>query len=176
MVERRHGMAEVARSTRVGSTELLGYALAGFVAGEGSFSVATSSRTHANGEPIRRFVFTVQVEIRDRALLEVLRDFLGVGSVRTRLARKANWQPEAAFDVTSIKAHQDATIPFADRYLLPCAKRDQFEAWRASMTAYVERFDVRWGRGRSTCSIDGCEQLVRGRGLCRRHYYRVTGW
>ena len=37
LVERVHGMDEVARSIRVGSTSTLGYMLGGFVAGEGSF-------------------------------------------------------------------------------------------------------------------------------------------
>ena len=63
MVERVHGMDEVARSIRVGSTPTephadwrrLGFALGGFVAGEGCFSVRTV-RTSSSTAPARKRV------------------------------------------------------------------------------------------------------------------------
>lgn len=176
LVERLDGIQEVARSTRVGSTEFLGFMLAGFVAGEGCFSISTTKRSHADGEPIRKFVFSVNVEARDLRMLETLRDFLGAGSITYRPPEKVGWQPMVTFAIKSLKAHWQVVIPFADRYLLPCAKQDQFLRWRGALEQYVERYNVRCGRGPSTCSVDGCDQIVRGRGLCRSHYYRATGW
>jgi hypothetical protein len=35
--------------------------------------------------------------------------------------------PTVSFTINSIAAHRAATIPFAEQFLLPCAKRDQFE-------------------------------------------------
>jgi hypothetical protein len=116
------------------------------------------------------------VEATDIGLLETLREFLGVGSISHSVPQNVRWKPTVVFCVNSIKAHRRATIPFADRYLLPCAKRDQFEAWRQALEAYADRHNVRSGLGRSLCAIEGCRGIVRGRGLCRRHYYRVTGW
>ena len=72
--------------------------------------------------------------------------------------------------------HREATIAFAERYLLPSAKRDQFEQWRAEMDEYLQAHPSRWGLGPSRCSQPGCEKPVRGRGLCRAHYYRATGY
>lgn len=176
LVERRHGMAEVARSTRVGSTSSVGYMLAGFVAGEGSFSISTTHRLHVDGSPIQKFVFSVQVEACDVGMLDTLREFIGVGSIRVAPSQRPTWEPTAVYTVNSMTAHWQATIPFADTYLLRCAKRGQFDAWRSELEAYVDRHNARCGRGRSQCMEDGCGRPVRGRGLCRVHYYRVTGW
>ena len=64
---------------------------------------------------------------RDRALLELLRSFLSVGSLLDRPARALRWQPLSTLTVNSVRSHRSAVIPFAERYLLPCAKRQQFE-------------------------------------------------
>jgi hypothetical protein len=110
---------------------------------------------------------------RDRLLLQSLRDRLGFGSICDRPAR-GTWLPSSTFTVSSRKAHLTATIPFMERHLLPCAKRRQFDAWRDELLSYEAEHPRRIGR--STCSVDGCTDLVRGRGLCRKHYYRATGY
>jgi hypothetical protein len=127
-----------------------------------------------DGRPARaRFVFSVSVATRDRPMLDALRQFLGAGSIHTSPARRANWQPMATFTIASNKGHRRATIPFADTFLLPCAKRRQFEQWRERL---VEHEREHPSRQRSQCSVEGCAGLVRGRGLCRSHYYRATGY
>ena len=113
---------------------------------------------------------------RDRALLEMLRDFIGVGSISDSPAPREGWQPTSTFCVNSILAHHAATIPFAEQFLLPSAKRRQFELWRFALHAYELEHPTKWGRGRSICRESGCDKPVRGQGLCRSHYYRVTGY
>ena len=177
LVEHHDGIVGATGSSPVISTDVVGFTLAGFVAGEGCFSVLNTPRTHRDGSPIHQFLFTIAVEIADSAMIHQLRDFLGgVGSIRVQPAGKPQWQPQVIYAVKSIKTHIDVTVPFAETYLLPCAKRVQFETWRDSMNAYAERHNVRWGRGPSTCSEPGCGKPVRGRGLCRQHYYIATGW
>jgi hypothetical protein len=112
---------------------------------------------------------------RDRMLLEALRSFLGVGSVHAAPARR-HWQPVSTFSVNSHHAHRIATIPFAEMFLRPSAKRRQFEQWRAQLDAHESRHPNPYGRGPSPCSVEGCGAPVRGRGLCRSHYYRETGY
>ena len=172
LVERFHGMEEVRSSILLSSTlpglaetlRLTGFALGGLVAGEGSFSVTRRLPPFVDGTPRLRFVFTVTMASRDRPLLEALGTFLSVGSIADRPPLLPHHEALSSFSVGSHRAHHAATIPFAERFLLPCAKRRQFDQ-RPS----------RWGKGRSTCSEDGCDQPVRGRGLCRSHYYRATG-
>lgn len=99
--------------------------------------------------------------------------FLGVGSVHDSPAKRVTWQPTSTLTVASFRAHRSATIPFADTFIIPSAKRRQYERWRDDLLAYDA---ARPRRQRSTCSEAGCEGLVRGRGLCRTHYYRATGY
>lgn len=152
------------------------HTLAGFVAGEGCFTVARQARRWPAGEVRKRFVFVVAVASRDRAILEQLHAVLGVGSIHELRRNTPRWEPQSRFFVNSLLAHQQVTIPYFDAFLLGGAKREQFVQWRDQLLAYVDRHQIRWGRGRSTCKIPGCCGLVRGRGLCRSHYYRVTGW
>jgi hypothetical protein len=149
---------------------VVGYTLGGFVAGEGSFIVTTGARL-VDGSPRMRWVFDVSVARRDQHLLVALQALLGVGSVYERPARRPERQPISSFTVSSRKAHRERVIPFGEQFLLPCAKRRQFKLWRDSLYHYES---VTPARTRSQCSIDGCDRLVRGRGLCRQHYYRAT--
>ena len=151
---------------------VVGYTLGGFVAGEGSFIVTTGAKL-ADGSPRVRWVFDISVARRDQHLLVALQTFLGVGSVYMRPPRTPKLQPISSLTVSSRKAHRERVIPFAEHFLLPCAKRRQFELWRDALYHYES---VTPPRRRSTCSVEGCQGLVRGRRLCRSHYYRATGY
>jgi hypothetical protein len=124
----------------------------------------------------RRFAFAVTMARRDRPLLQSLQELFGVGSLVDRVPQNPRWLPTATFSVSSRLAHRGVTIPFFDQHLLPCAKRRQFDAWRSEFEEYEQRHPTRIGLGPSVCSEPGCELPVRGRGLCRRHYYRATGY
>lgn len=186
LVEHVHGMDGVARSSRVSSTDPLepfhrvwrciGFTLGGFVAGEGCYSIRVQQPPFADGTPRRRFVFSVQVATRDRQLLEALRTFLGFGPICDKAARRPDHQPMSEFAIASRKGHNATTIPFSEIFLLPSAKRAQFERWRDALRAYEIQRPTQYGKGPSTCSVPGCEKPVRGRMLCRAHYYRVTGY
>jgi hypothetical protein len=121
-------------------------------------------------------VFQVAVAARDRALLESIRDLLGFGSIRERVGGKPHHLRQAALAVASLKAHRAATIPWLDAHLLMSAKRRQYELRRDALFAYEIDRPTRYGKGPSSCSEPGCDLPVRGRGLCRRHYYRATGY
>jgi hypothetical protein len=121
-------------------------------------------------------VFDVVVAQRDRGMLEQLRELLGFGSIADRVARHERHLPQSAFRIGSMHAHKAATIPFCDEYLLPSAKHDQYALWRGALLSWDELRPTRYGRGPSPCSAPGCEKPVRGRGLCRSHYYRATGY
>lgn len=170
-----HAGSQGFKSPQVHQPEAIAYMLAGFVAGEGSFNTSRE-RLFADGSPRLRFRFQVTVATRDRALLEQLRRLLGYGSITDRPPGRPGYQPTSELRVSSFRAHREATIPFADRYLLPSAKRDQFERWRAQMDEYLAAHPSRWGLGPSPCCMPGCERPVRGRGLCRPHHYRATGY
>jgi hypothetical protein len=179
LAERVHGMDEVRGSIPLSSTRFgpagraRGYLLGGFVAGEGSFFVTQRARPRADGTRLPRFVFEVSVATRDRALLDDLQGFLGAGSVLDRRPRDERWQPISSFVIAGLETHLRVTLPFGELFLLPGAKRTQFESWSERLLAYAA---TRRPRQRSVCSVAGCSAFVRGRGLCRSHYHRATGY
>jgi hypothetical protein len=184
VVERFHGMEEVESSSLSSSTlrgladalSGVGFLLAGVVAGEGSFAVTRRLPPFADGTPRLRFVFSLTMASRDRALLAAMQRFLQVGSIHDRPPSKLHHQPTSTYFIGSHRAHHAATIPFTQRFLMPGAKRHQFDLWLSAFRAYETERPSRWGKGPSRCSEEGCERPVRGRGLCRSHYYRATGY
>ena len=153
-----------------------GCVLGGLVAGEGSFYVVRRRETFADGSPRLRFVFALSMAAWDRDLVQALRDFLGVGRIEEHAARQAHHQPTCRLLISSAKDHHSAVIPFSDAFIPPSQKRVQFEAWRDALLTYERERLTQYGRGRSTCSEPGCDRPVRGRGLCRSHYHRGTGY
>ena len=176
-------MEEVVGSIPASSTQFIGqvadgvgYFLGGFVAGEGCFTSAAISPPYADGTERRRFVFAVALADRDLTLLHAMRSFLGGGSISRRAPQRAGWKPTATFSISSNRMHLRTTIPFADRYLLPSSKLEQYRTWRSALLTYLDAHPTRYGSGPSTCRISGCPDPVRGRGLCRSHYYQETGY
>jgi hypothetical protein len=123
-----------------------------------------------------RFVLQVTMARRDEQIVVALRRFLGFGSIHATPPQRAGWQPTSTLTIASRKAHHAATIPFAETFLLPSAKRRQFELWRDALISYEAIRPTRYGKGPSPCSVPGCGRPVRGRTLCRSHYYRATGY
>jgi hypothetical protein len=101
--------------------------------------------------------------------------FLGIGSILDQ-APRGQWLAMSTYSINSHRGHRAVTIPFAEQFLLPGAKRAQFDEWRAGLDEYEAAHPTRWGMGPSPCSVSECGKPVRGRGLCRRHYYRATGY
>lgn len=198
VVERLHGMEEAGGSSPPSSTykvvqaswlasyfmakwcsdlRAASFTLAGFVAGEGSFVVTRALPNRADGSARSRFVLKVGVASRDRPLLLALQALLGgQGSIQDLPPAKAHWQPHSAYSINSRLRIRTVVIPFFDQFLLRSAKRDQFDRWRDEFEAYERAHPTQWGKGPSTCSEPGCDKPVRGRGLCRSHYCRATGY
>lgn len=184
VVERLHGMEKAEGSSPSSSTfaessasgRRLGFAFGGLVAAEGTFTSSRLRPDRADGSPRTRFIFALTMAQRDRPLVLALRDYLGAGSVTDRPRRSERWQPTTTLTISGRRSHHAATIPFAETYLLPSAKRRQYDQWRDQLAAYESAYPSRLGRAPKPCRMAGCDRPVRGRGLCRVHYYRETGW
>ncbi|CAN5252708.1 hypothetical protein BH18ACT4_BH18ACT4_09360 [soil metagenome] len=132
--------------------------LAGFVAGEGCF---TAQLSHG------RFAFRVGLGARDRGMCEQLLSFFGVGHLAEWPRRRPHYDDEVAYVVGSLRELVTVIVPFMDEHLPPSYKRDQYLVWRADLLDYWER----WAKRVRPCTVDGCEQPRRAKGLCRHHYF-----
>jgi hypothetical protein len=140
-------------------TDAVAAFIAGFVAGEGSFSGASDGT---------RYLFEVGLGASDREICELLCRFLGVGHVYHSPRRKPHHDDEANLNVTAMRELLDAVVPFMDAHLPRSYKREQYLAWRQRLLDYWEH---RAKRVRS-CTVEGCDTPRRAHGLCRHHLFK----
>lgn len=135
--------------------------VAGFVAAEGCFTVPKRGRPS--------FTFSVALGAVDADMCHALHEFFGVGHVRYYPRRKAHYDDEVIFSVRKMSDLIEVIVPFMDEHLPPSFKRSQYEAWRSHLVDYWEHH----ARRRRRCTVDGCDEPQRARGVCRRHYYQL---
>jgi hypothetical protein len=139
----------------------LGYEVAGIVAAEGTF-VATAER---------RFRFAVSLGATDRVMCDLLLTYFSVGRISTSGRRRDHYDDEVTFYVQRLKDLVEVVVPFMDEHLPPSHKREQYLVWRAQLLDYWEHR----ARRRRPCTVAGCAQPQRAKGVCRRHYYERFG-
>jgi hypothetical protein len=142
------------------ATDLAAF-IAGFVAGEGTFT----------GSGNDRFRFAVELGASDRSSCDLLRAYFEVGHVNWYRRRKEHYDDEVVFAVQSLRELVEVIVPFMDEHLAPSYKRQQYEQWRGRLLDYWEHRAKR----RRSCTIDGCDRPHRARGYCRRHYFLAFG-
>lgn len=98
-----------------------------------------------------------------------MREVLGVGHVYWYPRRKPHYDDEVCFTVQKMVDLVDVVVPWLDEHLPPSCKREQYVEWRAALLDYWEHHAR---KPRKPCSVEGCELMSRGKGLCHRHYYR----
>ena len=114
-----------------------------------------------------RYAFAVGLGAADASSCEFLADVFGAGRVSLSPRRQPHYDDEVTFRVDRLSDLIDVVIPFMDEHLPPSYKREQYEAWRAELLDYWAHAAKR----RRPCTVDGCEQLRRAKGLCRHHYF-----
>ena len=62
-------------------------------------------------------------------------------------------------------------MPFVDEHLPASHEREQYLAWRDELLAYWQGR----ARRRRPCTVEGCDEPRRARGLCRHDYHAVHG-
>lgn len=132
----------------------------GFVAAEGCFT-----RTK------NRFRFAVALGAVDGQMCEVIAQVLGAGRVHHYARRQAHFDDTSVLAVQSIPELVDKVVPLMDAFLPSSKKREQYMTWRRELLDHWEN----GARRRRPCTVDGCDTLQRGKGLCRKHYYQRYG-
>ena len=123
-----------------GKRDLLGYYLAGFVDGEGTFSVAIIRHPAQRLGWMINPVFQVYQHEKHREILDLFRDYFGTGAVY----RKSGTHPVLTFSINARKSLLDRVIPFFERYPL-LVKRDEFRRFRQIVEAMEkkEHWDIK---------------------------------
>ncbi len=141
------------------STEVASY-VGGFVAGEGTFLMATP-----------KFTVAVSLGATDQTSIDLLHTYFGVGTVHWYARRKPHDDDEVVFQVRRTADLVGKVVPFMDEHLPVSHKREQYLVWRAALLDHWEHH----ARRRRPCTFLGCEAPQRAKGLCRSHYYDAYG-
>lgn len=129
-----------------GKGKYLHYYLAGFVDGEGSFSVAIiKTKMHRLGWMINP-CFQVYQHEKHRYILELFRFVFRTGTIY----RKSGIHPVLNFSIDSRKGLIEKVIPFFDKYPL-VVKGETYQKFRAIVMAMVRKEHI---------TVDGFKRLV----------------
>lgn len=122
-----------------GKRNLLGYYLAGFVDGEGTFSVAIIRHPAQRLGWMINPVFQVYQHQKHREILEMFQEYFGTG----KIYRKSGIHPVLTYSIDSRKTLLERIIPFFERYPL-LVKDKEFHRFREIVQAMErkEHFNV----------------------------------
>lgn len=117
-----------------GKRTSLNYYVAGFVDGEGSFSVATINHPTQKLGWMVNPCFQVYQHQRHRVVLEMLQEVFKTGSIY----RKSGIHPVLNFSIDSRRNLIEKVIPFFDRYPL-ITKQEEYQKFRVIVLGMERR-------------------------------------
>lgn len=106
------------------------YYIAGFIDGEGSFSVSIGKhKTLKRGLEVRP-EFEIELRADDKKILERLLSTVGCGKIYDCSYERYGWYPHVKYKVTSTKDMEDYLFPFLDKYRLQAKKAIAYKFFR----------------------------------------------
>ena len=104
--------------------------VAGFIDGEGSFSVSIGRhKTLKRGFEVRP-EFEIELRADDREILERILVTIGCGKIYDCSYERYGWFPHLKYKITSIKIMKDTLFPFLDKYPLQAKKAKSYKLFR----------------------------------------------
>jgi len=121
---------------RIHSEPLDGAYVAGFIDGEGSFSVSVGKHaTLSRGLEVRP-EFEIEVRDDDREILERICVTIGCGRIYDCSYERYGWYPHAKYKVTSTREMEENLFPFLDRNPLQAKKAKSYVLFKEIVLAY----------------------------------------
>lgn len=113
--------------------------VAGFIDGEGSFSVSINRhRTLRRGAEVKA-EFEIELRADDREILERIIATIGCGRIYDCSYERYGWYPHAKLKITSSKDIATYLFPLLDRYPLQAKKREVYKLFRVIVLLMLEK-------------------------------------
>ncbi len=104
--------------------------IAGFIDGEGSFSVSIGKhKTLKRGLEVR-IEFSIEVRADDRNIIKRIRQVIGCGNIYNIPYRKQGWYPHVKYKIGSRKDLVNYLFPLLDKYPLQAKKKQSYEIFK----------------------------------------------
>ena len=115
---------------RIQKEKLNPHYVAGFIDGEGSFSVSIGvHKTLKRGFEVRP-EFEIELRKDDQDILERICKTIGAGKIYDCSYERYGWYPHAKFKITNQRDLIEHLFPFLDRYPLQAKKRKSYALFR----------------------------------------------
>jgi hypothetical protein len=113
--------------------------VAGFIDGEGSFSVSIGKhKTLRRGIEVRP-EFEIEVRADDQEILERILVTIGCGRIYDCSYERYGWYPHVKYKVTSTRDMEEILFPFLDQYPLQAKKAKSYSIFREIVLLYREK-------------------------------------
>ncbi len=121
---------------RIRREPLDGAYVAGFIDGEGSFSVSIGKhKTLSRGLEVRP-EFEIEVRADDREVIERILITIGCGRIYDCSYERYGWYPHVKYKVTSTREMEEILFPFLDRNPLQAKKAKSYVLFKEIVLSY----------------------------------------
>ena len=154
IIESEESLAAGANSQATQNFKLNPWFVTGFTDGEGSFSIIVAKRDSSKVQWQGRLFFQISLHVKDKALLEQIKNFFGVGEIHSKTSDSIIYSVKSIKDLTVIINH-------FEKYPLISQKRADYEIWKQAFILIKNKEHLTW---------DGLNKIVAlkaaiGRGL-----------
>lgn len=113
--------------------------VAGFIDGEGCFSVSIGKhKTLKRGLEIRP-EFDIELRADDKNILERILITIGCGKIYDQSYERYGWFPHAKYKITSTKDMVNYLFPFLNKYPLQAKKAEVYRYFKEVVTMYTKK-------------------------------------
>lgn len=129
---------------------LPGNYIAGFIDGEGCFTITISKHSTKKLGLDARIHFQIELRSDDVEILQSIQETLGCGKIYHLSYERYGWHPHAEFKVSSFPDIVNKLIPFLTRYPLRAKKRLSYQYFLQAVEIFKQKRHL---------TLEGIEEL-----------------
>lgn len=113
--------------------------IAGFIDGEGSFSISIGKHTDMKRGLEVRPEFEIELRADDREILERICATIGCGKIYDLSYERYGWYPHVKYKIGSIRNMQEYLFPFLDRTPLQAKKKEVYIRFKEIVLMFARK-------------------------------------
>lgn len=113
--------------------------VAGFIDGEGSFSITIGKHATLKRKILILPEFEIEVRADDRLILERIMVTIGAGNIYDCSYKRYGWFPHVKYKITSTKVMRDVLFPFLDACTLQAKKGQSYKIFKQIVLMICEK-------------------------------------